>query len=50
MKHHQHTAHPHRAERTIYYVPRKHLTNPIADVTIVAVLTVILVVAHFMHS
>ena len=49
MKHRQIISHPHRPERSIYYERRKRLTNPVTDVICVAVLAVILVVAHYMH-
>ncbi len=41
---------PYRPERSIYQERRKHLTNPLTDVICVVVLTVILVVAHYIHS
>jgi hypothetical protein len=50
MKHHQIISHPNRPARSIYYEPRKRLTNPMVDVISVAVLAVILVVAHFIQN
>jgi len=50
MKHYQVISHPYRHERPIYQVRRKHLANPVADVICVAVLAVILVVAHYIHN
>ncbi len=41
---------PSRPERSTYYERRKHLTNPMTDVILVAVLAVILGVAHFIQS
>ncbi len=50
MKHAQITSHLYRPERPIYYERRKRLANPATDILYVAVLAVILVVAHYMHS
>ncbi len=50
MKHQQITSHPYQLERPIYYERRKRLANPVVDVICVVVLTVILVVAHYMHN
>jgi hypothetical protein len=49
MKHYQIIYRPYRPERSIYYEPPKHLTNPVTDVLCVAVLAVILVVAWYVH-
>jgi hypothetical protein len=41
---------PYRHERSIYGARSKHLTNPVTDFICVAVLTVIVVVAHYIHN
>ncbi len=49
MKHSQNASHPSRPERPIYYVHHQRLANPLPEVISVAVLAMILVVAHYMH-
>ena len=49
MKHHQITSPQYRPAHPIYYVRSKHLANTMPDVISVAVLAVILVIAHYLH-
>ncbi len=50
MKHPQITSPQYRPAHPIYYVRRRRLANPMPDVISVAVLAVILVIAHYLHS
>ena len=46
MKHAQIISHPYQPPKPIYYVKRKHLTNPVADVACVVALAVVLIAAR----